>query len=241
MKTICFTDYHALSNFMANEIVAAIKEKPSLVLCMASGHTPALTAELLAKKLVDETVNYSQITFMGLDEWVGLPAANEGSCNYFFNTKLFEPLQLNPSQCFLFNAFADNLKSECAKMDAVIVQRGGIDLMLVGIGMNGHIGFNEPGTPFNSPCHVTELDETTKSVGQKYFTEQTALAKGITIGLAHLLNAKKCFLIANGNKKAEVIKQTIEGEITESFPASIMQLHPNGFLVVDEEAASLLK
>ena len=241
MKTIRFKNYQDLSAYTAGEIADAIKKKPSLLLCLASGHTPALTAKLLVKKLLDEKIEYSQMTFLGLDEWVGLPPANEGSCHYFFKTKLFEPLQLNPSQYFLFDAMADDLKAECKKMDAIISEKGGIDVMLVGIGMNGHIGFNEPGTSFTSLSHVIELDDTTKSVGQKYFKEQTVLHKGITIGLGHLMNAKKVFLMADGNRKAEVIKKTVEGEVSESFPASIMQRHANGFVVVDEDAASLLQ
>ena len=160
--------------------------------------------------------------------------------NTFFKTKLFEPLQLPPSQYHLLNAMAEDLDAECKKMDALIDDKGGIDVMLVGIGMNGHIGFNEPGTPFNKFCHIAELDDTTKTVGQKYFKEQTALHQGITIGLGHLMNAKKVFLKADGKRKAEVIQKTVEGDITESFPASIMQQHANGFVIVDEEAASLL-
>ena len=198
------------------------------------------TAELLVKQLLDEKVDYSRISFFGLDEWVGLPPENEGSCFYFFKTKLFEPLQLPPSQYHLLNAMAEDLDAECKKMDALIDDKGGIDVMLVGIGMNGHIGFNEPGTPFNKFCHIAELDDTTKTVGQKYFKEQTALHQGITIGLGHLMNAKKVFLKADGKRKAEVIQKTVEGDITESFPASIMQQHANGFVIVDEEAASLL-
>jgi 6-phosphogluconolactonase/glucosamine-6-phosphate isomerase/deaminase len=112
--------------------------------------------------------------------------------------------------------------------------------MVVGIGMNGHIGFNEPGTSFDNLSHVIELDEITKSVGQKYFSEQVELSKGITIGFKHLLQAKKVFLMANGSKKADVIKKTLEGPVTENFPASIMQRHENGFVLVDDEAASLL-
>lgn len=241
MKTICFKNYQELSAHTAGEIADAIKEKPSLLLCMASGHTPALTAELLVKKLLDEKIDYSQITFLGLDEWVGLPRENEGSCYHFFTTKLFEPLQLKPSQYFLFDALSGDLKTECTKMDAVIAGKGGIDLMLVGIGMNGHIGFNEPGTSFTALSHVIELDDTTKSVGQKYFKEKTVLHQGITIGLGHLMNAKKVFLKADGQRKAEVIQKTVEGEVSESFPASIMQQHANGFVLVDEEAASLLQ
>ena len=241
MKTIRFSNYEELSAYAASEIVNAIKQKPSLTLCMASGHTPMRTAELLVQQLLNEKVDYSHITFLGLDEWVGLPPENEGSCHYFFHKKIFAPLQLSPSQYFLFNSLSENLESECEKMDMIIAQNNGIDIMLVGIGMNGHIGFNEPGTPFNTLCHIAELDNTTKTVGQKYFKEQTALHQGITIGLGHLLNAKKVFLKADGKRKAEVIQKTVEGEITESFPASIMQKHANGFVIVDEEAASLLK
>lgn len=240
MKTIRFGNYQELSAYTAAETVNAIKQNPSLTLCMASGHTPTPAAELLTKQLLDEKVDYSRITFLGLDEWVGLPPANEGSCHYFFHQKIFKPLQLKPSQYFLFDAMAENLKAECAKMDAIIAGKGGIDIMIVGIGMNGHIGFNEPGISFKLLSHVAELDDITKSVGQKYFTEQTALHQGITIGLGHLLNAKKVLLQANGTRKAEVIKQTVEGPVTENFPASVMQQHKNGFVLIDEEAGSLL-
>ena len=240
MTVLRFKNYQEQSAYAAIEIANAVKDNPSMVLCMASGHTPALTAELLVKKLREERIDYSQMTFLGLDEWVGLLPANAGSCHYFFKTKLFEPLQLNASQYFLFNAMADDLEAECKKMDAVIADKGGIDVMLVGIGMNGHIGFNEPGTPFNIYCHVAELDDTTKTVGQKYFKEKTALHQGITVGLGHLMNAKKVFLKANGKRKAEVIKKTVEGEVNENFPASIMRKHANGFVILDDEAASLL-
>ena len=175
-----------------------------------------------------------------MDEWVGLPPTNTGRCHYFFQNKLIEPLQLKPSQYFLFNALADDFENECVKMDRFINDRNGIDVMLVGIGMNGHIGFNEPGAAFNNLSHVIELDEITKAVGQKYFNEQVELGKGITLGFKHLLNAKKVFMMANGSKKAEVIKKAVEGTVTESFPASIMQQHENGFILIDDEAASLL-
>ena len=240
MKLLSFKNYQELSEYAASDIVNAIKNNPSLVLCMASGDTPKLTVELLVKKIKKEKIDYSQITFIGLDEWVGLPPTNTGSCHYFFKNHLIEPLQLKPSQYFLFNALTQDLQNECAKMDQFINERNGIDIMLVGFGMNGHIGFNEPGSSFDNLSHVIELDEITKSVGQKYFTEQIELSKGITIGFKHLLNTKKVFLMANGSKKAEVIRKTIEGPVTENFPASIMQKHGNGFVLIDEDAGSLL-
>ena len=240
MKLQRFKNYQDLSEFAATHIANSIKNKPSLVLCLASGDTPKLTVDLVVKKLKEEKIDFSKITFIGLDEWVGLPPTNTGSCHYFFQNKLIGPLQLQPSQYFLFDALAANLKTECEKMDKYITEKNGIDIMLVGIGMNGHIGFNEPGTSFDNLAHVIELDEITKSVGQKYFNEQVELDKGVTIGFKHLMHAKKVFLIANGSKKAEVVNKTVEGPVTENFPASIMQRHKNGFILIDEDAASLL-
>jgi 6-phosphogluconolactonase/glucosamine-6-phosphate isomerase/deaminase len=126
-------------------------------------------------------------------------------------------------------------------MDALIRNNGGIDLMIVGIGMNGHIGFNEPGVSFDNYSHVIDLDETTLTVGQKYFKSKATLQKGITLGLKHLQESKKVLLLANGAKKAGVVTKTVEEEVTNTFPASIMQTHANGFVMVDREAASLLK
>ena len=241
MRILRFKNYEELSGYAADFIVDSIKNKPTLVLCMASGSTPALTCDLLVQKLKEEQVDSSKFTFLGLDEWVGLPPTNTGSCHFFFHKRIFEPLQLSSSQYFLFNALANDLESECAKMDKVIADKGGIDIMIVGIGMNGHIGFNEPGTSFTALSHVAELDETTKSVGQKYFDGPVELAKGITIGFGHLMNTKKVFLMANSSHKAEVIKKTIEGPVTENFPASIMQKNNDGYILIDEAAGSLLK
>ena len=133
-----------------------------------------------------------------------------------------------------------DLREECTKMDAVIRNKGGIDLIVVGIGMNVHIGFNEPGVSFDNYSHVIDLDETTISVGQKYFNTPVSLQKGITLGLKHLLNAKKAILIANGTKKAGVIRDTVEQKVNNNFPATVMQQHANGFVMIDEGAASLL-
>lgn len=241
MTVSVFENYQSLSEHTASIITTDLKNKPALTICMASGSTPALTCDLLVKKIKEDSIDYSALTFIGLDEWAGLPPTNTGSCHYFFRTKLFEPLQLNPSQYHLFDALSDNLQAECDKMDRLITDKSGIDIMIVGIGMNGHIGFNEPGTSFSSLSHVAILEEITRSVGQKkYFNEPVVLDKGITTGLQHLMNAEKVLLIANGGKKAAVIKQAVEGPVTEDFPASIMQLHKNGFVLTDTEAAALL-
>ncbi|HRQ52474.1 MAG TPA: glucosamine-6-phosphate deaminase, partial [Agriterribacter sp.] len=184
--------------------------------------------------------DFSSCTFIGLDEWVGIPPGNEGSCAFFFRTHVFEQLNFSPPRIHLFNALSENPAQECAAMDKVIFENGGIDLMLVGIGMNGHIGFNEPGVSFDLYSHVIRLDETTTSVGQKYFKEVTALHQGITLGLKHLMESKKVLLLANGNKKAGIIQSVIEGEITNAVPASIIRQHTNSIVMLDKEAADML-
>jgi glucosamine-6-phosphate isomerase len=240
MTILHFQDHLSASQFMAREIADAIRQQPQLNLCMASGDTPALTCQWLVKELKEQQIDYSQLRFFGLDEWVGLSPDVDGSCALSFKRWMIEPLALRPEQIFLFNALAADLQAECKKMDDAIEASGGLHLMLVGIGMNGHIGFNEPGTPFSSYCHVAQLAEMTVSVGEKYFNQRAVPTQGITIGLRHLMNTQRVYVMANGTKKASVIQQAAEGPLTNLFPASIIQQHTSSFLVVDAEAASML-
>ena len=240
MQLKIYKNYQSLSEAAANEIIELVKHKPNAVLCLPSGETPRLTCQLFVEKAVKEKIDLGQITFIGLDEWVGIPPENEGSCHYFFQNEIFKPLQISRKQTHLFDGMSANLDQECKKMDAVLLEKSGIDLMVVGIGMNGHIGFNEPGVSFNNYSHIIDLDDTTVSVGQKYFKTPVSLTKGITLGLKHLQESKKVLLLANGTKKAAVIKKTVEEKITNEFPASIMQTHSNAFIMIDDEAAGLL-
>ncbi len=240
METKTYPDYETLSAAVAQIMCDNIRQKPTAVICLASGHTPLLPCRLFVQKANDEHLHISEATFLGLDEWVGVPPENEGSCHYFLYNTVFNPLGLQAGQIHVFNGMAEDLSIECETMDDVIENNGGIDLMIVGIGMNGHIGFNEPGVPFNHLSHVIELDKTTIEVGQKYFPAATTLTKGITIGLQHLMNANKVLLIANGEKKAAIIQQTIESEVSNQIPATIMQTHKNGIIMIDAAASSLL-
>jgi galactosamine-6-phosphate isomerase len=235
-----YRDHQALSDAASNEIIELLKTNPAAVVCMASGETPRLTCQLFVQKAKEQGIELGKLTFIGLDEWVGIPPSNEGSCSYFFRQELVAPLGLPPSQIHLFDALSENLQQQCINMDRLIADKGGINLVIVGLGMNGHIGFNEPGVSFDNYSHVAELDETTVTVGQKYFRTATVLKKGITIGLKHLKEAKKVLLLANGSKKAAVVRNTVEGEIGPHFPASIMQTLSHGYVMIDEEAASLI-
>jgi glucosamine-6-phosphate deaminase len=240
MKLTIEKDYDAMSLRAAGYVTELVKIKPEALICIAAGDTPKLTCDLIAQTAKKEKIDFSRTYFVSLDEWVGIPPSNEGSCQYFLRTYLFDHLNINKKNIHLFNALEKDMQSECKRMDEFIKQHGGIDLMIVGVGKNGHIGFNEPGVPFNAYSHIVELDETTKTVGQKYFREETKLSRGITLGLQHLLESRKVILIANGFKKAEVMKRAIEEEISNEMPAGIMRLHPDGEIILDKDAASLL-
>ena len=240
MQLKIFQTYNELSFHAAEKIIELVKNNPDAVLCLAAGDTPRLTYTLMSKKAIEEKVDFTHCSFIGLDEWVGIPPENEGSCQFFLENHIFGPLLIRSSQIHLFDALSENLVQECLAMDKIIIEKGGIDLMLVGVGMNGHIGFNEPGVPVNNYSHVIDLDNATQSVGQKYFKHPTALKKGITLGLNHLLQARKVIVVANGVKKAEVIRKALEEEINTDTPASIIRTHPHGLVMIDEDAASLL-
>ena len=240
MKLTIEKDYDAMSLRAARHVTELVKTKPDAVICIAAGDTPKLTCDLIAQIAKKENIDFSKCYFVSLDEWVGIPPKNEGSCQYFLRNYLFEPLNISEKNIHVFNALASDMEKECTDMDEFIRQHGGIDLMIVGVGRNGHIGFNEPGVRFEQYSHVVDLDETTQTVGQKYFREETTLTQGITLGLQHLMEARKAVLIANGNKKADVMRRAIEEEITTDMPASIMRKHPDGEIILDKEASSLL-
>lgn len=240
MPVQTFPDYAALSAHAAQYIADTVRRKPTATLCLASGDTPAGTYQLLAEQASSGTVDFSQCHFIGLDEWVGFGPDDVGSCAYFLYRNLFIPAQIRADQITYFNAKASDLQAECTRIDAVLDTPGGLDLLLVGVGENGHIALNEPGTSFQLGCHVVELAESTKAVGQKYFAKATPLRQGITLGLQHLVEAHDVILMASGPRKAAILKQALTGPVTEQCPASIFQTLPSAHVWLDEEAAGKL-
>lgn len=237
MEVHVYPDYETLSRHAADEIIRQVKQKPDAVLCLAAGDTPRIAYDTLTARAIQAGIDFSHCTFVGLDEWVGVPPDNKGSCAWFLNKHLFTPLSISKSQIHLFDALSPDLEAECRKMNETILAKGGIDLMLVGLGMNGHIGFNEPGTPADTYAHVVDLDSTTRTVGQKYFTQNTSLSRGITLGLKHLLDARRVILIASGERKADIIKRALEGPVTPDVPATIIRHHHNSIVMLDEAAS----
>ncbi|HEX5170942.1 MAG TPA: glucosamine-6-phosphate deaminase [Cyclobacteriaceae bacterium] len=240
MKILVFKNYEELSKRAAEEIASTIEAKPNAVICLASGDSPRRTCEIFVQEANQKRLDLSGAHFVGLDEWVGVSPDDPGSCQYFLRHNIINPLNVDRNHFHLFNVMASDLRDECLKMDNTISQLGGVDIMVVGIGMNGHIGFNEPGVAPDLFCHVAELDDTTQEVGQKYFTQKKELKMGITLGLAHLTHARKALLLASGIHKAPIVSRAFQASITNQVPASILQTHPNSLILLDEDAASNL-
>ncbi|MEO5890609.1 MAG: glucosamine-6-phosphate deaminase [Ferruginibacter sp.] len=240
MQLNIYKDYEALSNDAAEIILAAVKANPTAVLCLATGDTPRFTYKLLAEKAIEEKVDFSGCSLIGLDEWVGISSGSEGDCRLFLERLVIAPLNIPASQVHLFNGLATDMDAECSNMDQAIAAKGGIDLMLVGVGLNGHIGFNEPGILTDLYAHVINLQEITQSIGQKYFNEAVAIKQGITLGFKHVLQSKKLIMMANGEKKAAIMQKAVEEEISSLVPASIIRTHAQSWAMLDEAAAALI-
>jgi glucosamine-6-phosphate isomerase len=227
-----FESHEAVSERTAQFVIDLVRQKPDALICVPSGDTPRLAFRRIVQ--MAKPNDFEQVMFVALDEWVGISLDNVGSCRYIVENELIKGLNIRPEQIRYFDGLSADLAAECALTNEVIAQHGGLDLMLVGLGMNGHIGLNEPHTSFDTYAHVSELAEITISVGQKYFDGKTTLKQGITVGLRHLQEAKTVILIATGTKKTEIVKRVRSEEISESLPASILKQHQNSYLWVDQ-------
>ena len=233
-------DYQAMSRAAADKIVDYVKRKPDAVISFASGHTSLGMFKCLADDVQHSRVSFDQCTFVGLDEWLGIDANQEGSCRYMMDKYFFGPAGIHSTQILFFNGLSSDPEKEVQSINTWLDQRGGLDVMLVGVGTNGHLAMNEPGTSFHTVAHVSQLAEETIVTGQKYFTQQTPLTKGLTLGLKHFQDAKLPILTANGTAKAEILKKALKGSVSEQVPASIIQSIDKGFIILDRDAARKL-
>ncbi len=185
-------------------------------------------------------MDISNWSFVGLDEWIGMNAGDEGSCRYHLNTQLFQPLQIAENKICFFNGRITEANKECEYIESFIRQHGGIDVSILGLGMNGHIGMNEPGTLPSLRSHVTALEPITQKTGQKYFKEQRQLTEGITLGLATIMESKHIILLVSGSHKAEIVQRLIKEKISEQLPGSLLRNHPGLKIYLDKAAAQLI-
>ena len=237
--TVC-PDYNAMSLAAADRVMALLENKPNAVICLPSGSTPLGMFQALVAANQKGTTNFSRCIFVGLDEWIGLNAGDDGSCRNLLDRDFLKPIGMRENQIVYFDGKATDPAAECERVNKIVDSLGGLDLIVLGVGMNGHLALNEPGTPWNLHAHVSDLDPVTVEVGQKYFKKPTVLTKGITIGIKNILEAKTAILLASGKSKADVISRAIAFPVTTDFPATALQNHFNAEIILDEEAGSLL-
>lgn len=228
MKIITANDYNDLSRKAANIISAQVILKPTSVLGLATGSTPIGTYKQLIKWYEIGDIDFSMVTSVNLDEYCGLSGEDEQSYRYFMNTNLFNHININKEKTHVPNGLAIDKEQECIDYDKMIQDLGGIDIQLLGIGHNGHIGFNEPNIKFEKTTHIVDLDKSTIEANARFFNNIDEVPKqAITMGIKSIMHARHVLLIANGPDKESIIKKALFGPITPDVPASILQLHPN--------------
>lgn len=222
----------------AQQYVQLLSGKPDAVLGGATGSTPlGLYAELIRLYKAGE-ISFKKAFSFNLDEYAGLPGTHEQSYRYFMNHNLFDSIDIDKNRTRVPSGIDT---ANPAAYDKEIEEAGGIDLQLLGIGNNGHIGFNEPGTPFGSRTHIVTLTESTRQANKRFFSSLDEVpTHAVTMGVRTVMNARSVILMAIGKAKAPIIKETIQGPVTENVPASVLQLHPSVTVYLDFEAASLL-
>ena len=240
MQIIVSESYKIMSEKCVNDLLEFIQPLKDPVICTASGDTPKGMYEELIKQIHEKDIDISNWHFIGLDEWAGMNGNDEGSCRYHLNNQLFHPLHIAEDKIIFFDGRAKNLQAQCDGIEDYIHLMGGIDVAILGLGMNGHVGMNEPGTPPELYSHLADLDAITQIVGQKYFKNEQQLTKGLTLGLASLKEASFIMLLANGTKKAIIIKKIFEHDESPQLPATLLLNHKKISIYLDKEAASLI-
>ena len=236
MKLIKVKSYEEMSRQAANIISAFVIIKPKCVLGLATGSTPIGTYKQLIEWYKKSDIDFSGISSVNLDEYVGLDENNINSYRYFMNKNFFDQINISKENTYVPCGIAKDLSEECKKYDENIKRLGGIDLQLLGIGLDGHIGFNEPSDCFEKNTHIVDLNPSTISANARFFDSIDEVPKkAITMGMVSIMQAKKILLIANGEGKKEILEKALSGPITPKIPASILQLHPDITIVYSEE------
>ncbi len=235
MKFITVENYEKLSRSAANIISAQVIIKPGCVLGLATGSSP----EGIYAQLIDwykkGDIDFSHVTSVNLDEYVGLNGSHEQSYRYYMQNKLFDHINIKPENTFVPNGCAENYAEECSAYDKRIADMGGIDLQLLGIGLDGHIGFNEPDKCFEKSTHVVDLHESTIKANSRFFASEDQVPRqAVTMGMLSIMQAKKILLVASGKAKREILDKAFFGPITPEIPASILQLHPDITVIYSE-------
>ncbi|MEW9052875.1 MAG: glucosamine-6-phosphate deaminase [Neobacillus sp.] len=237
MNIIHSENYEDMSIKAGTLIVEKIRSKPSLTIGLATGSTPKGVYQFLIKDRLEKGTSYNRVKTVNLDEYIGLPHDDHNSYHYFMQHQFFNHVNLVPEHTHIPNGVASDLGKECLRYDQLIKDLGGIDLQILGIGQNGHIGFNEPGTSFSSSTHIVTLADSTRLANSRFFNSLDEVpTHAITMGIKSILASKEICLLASGAAKADALYKLLYGEISENFPASALKLHPNVTIIADKEA-----
>lgn len=232
-------NYHDMSRKAANLISAQIIMKPNCVLGLATGSSPVGTYKQLIEWYEKGDLDFSQVTSINLDEYKGLSPENDQSYRYFMNTNLFNHVNIDKTKTFVPDGLEPDSKKACDDYNQIIQKQGPIDLQLLGLGHNGHIGFNEPGEAFEKETHCVDLTESTIEANKRFFeSEDDVPRQAYTMGIKSIMQAKKILVVVSGADKADILKEVLYGPITPEVPASILQLHNDVTIVADEAALS---
>lgn len=241
MRVIITDSYDQLGKQAAQLISDSINEKPKLVLGLATGSTPLGTYKSLIELHQKQQVSFKQVRTFNLDEYLGLGPDHPSSYHYYMYNNLFNQIDINPDNVRIPKGLSEDLDTECADYEKEIKGVGGIDLQILGIGVNGHIGFNEPQTPFGSRTRVVDLAQETIEANARFFDNRADVPRqAISMGIRSIMHARRIVLLANGASKAWAIERSLQGPVTEDVPASVLQLHPDVTVVLDREAAASL-
>lgn len=242
MKIIAAKDYTDLSRKAANIISAQVIMKPDAVLGLATGSTPIGAYKQLIEWYEKGDIDFSKVMSVNLDEYLGLSGSHEQSYRAFMDHNFFDHINIKKENAFVPNGLAENADQECSRYNNIIKNIGGIDLQILGIGGNGHIGFNEPGAAFEKETHLVTLTESTRLSNARFFASiEEVPAHAITMGIRSIMLAKKILLLASGEKKAQALYDSFFGPVTPLVPASILQLHNDCTVIADEPALSLIR
>ncbi|WP_238905909.1 glucosamine-6-phosphate deaminase [Clostridium sp. YIM B02506] len=242
MKILVVKNYDEMSKVAAKELAGVISKKPEATLGLATGGTPVGMYKELIDMHKNGELDFSKVTTVNLDEYVGLSGEHDQSYRYFMDSNLFNHVNIRKEYTYVPNGLAEDMLKECVNYDKRIEELGGIDVQVLGIGSNGHIGFNEPSDTLSLGTHVTDLAESTIEANSRYFVSKEEVpTKALTMGLGAIMKAKKILLMVSGESKAEIMDKVVNGKITTQVPASFLQMHKDVVLIIDEDAARKIK
>ncbi|MBT2686673.1 glucosamine-6-phosphate deaminase [Bacillus sp. ISL-47] len=239
MNILKVKNYEEMSKAAADHIINKIRQNPEITLGLATGGTPVGTYKNLIQDHLHNGTSYKKVTTFNLDEYIGLSGENRNSYRHFMNSNLFGHLDIQKQKTNIPSGIAKDMEEECLNYEKLLESHGGIDFQILGIGSNGHIGFNEPGTPFSTKTHIVDLAPSTREANARFFSDITEVpTQAITMGISTIMKSREILLLVSGESKSEAVQQLLYGDIDEQFPASVLMLHPNVKLIADEAALS---